>query len=118
MRYTNLKTGAVIDSSFIISGGDWVRQQEHKEKQTEVFEDLENKNSEQDINQIDENQQVDTQDLVVENNQEENSTKSSGNVFDDITKEQIIQELKAFGVEHNPRDKKQVLYDLMMQHGK
>lgn len=38
--------------------------------------------------------------------------------FDGITIAQIKQELDAFGVEYNPKDKKQVLYDLMMQHGK
>ena len=31
-----------------------------------------------------------------------------------LNKKDIIQELEAMGIEHNPRDKKQVLYDLMM----
>lgn len=35
MRYVNTKTGAVIDSSFTISGGDWIAEKESL-KQAEI----------------------------------------------------------------------------------
>lgn len=44
--------------------------------------------------------------------------EQTGNAdIDSINKKDIIQELEAMGIEHNPRDKKQVLYDLMMSQG-
>lgn len=39
MRYKNTKTGAIIDSSCIISGGDWVK--ETKPKTTKKVESKE-----------------------------------------------------------------------------
>ncbi|MDT2848766.1 hypothetical protein P7H60_06290 [Vagococcus carniphilus] len=106
MRYINLKTGAVIDSSFAISGGDWIKDIEFKAQQTGVIENPETPNSEE-ITQPDKN-------VVEETIQEEQNSTGQ----EEITKEQIMQELDAFGIEYNKRDKKQVLYDLMMQHGK
>lgn len=109
MRYINLKTGAVIDSSFAISGGDWIIEQEPKEQHVGTVE----------IPEIPEASNLEdaaqnNKTIVVETTQpEQNSTDQ-----EEITKAQIMQELDAFGVEYNPRDKKQVLYDLMMQHGK
>ena len=35
--------------------------------------------------------------------------------YDDITKAEIIEELDRKGIEYNPRDKKQVLYDLLIK---
>lgn len=40
--------------------------------------------------------------------------KAESDDLTDITKKEIMQELDALGVEYNPRDKKQELYDLMM----
>ncbi|MFW3538211.1 hypothetical protein [Vagococcus fluvialis] len=109
MRYINLKTGAVIDSSFAISGGDWIIEQEPKEQHVENVEIPkipEASNSEEAA----QNDKTIVEETILP---EQNATDQ-----DEITKAQIIQELEAFGIEHNPRDKKQVLYDLMMQHGK
>lgn len=106
MRYKNLKTGAVIDSSFAISGGDWINAIEFKAQQTGVIENPETPITEG-ITQPDKN-------VVEETTQEEQNSTGQ----EEITKEQIMQELDAFGIEYNKRDKKQVLYDLMMQHGK
>lgn len=108
MRYKNLKTGAVIDSSFVISGDDWVLESEKKQmKSSEIQEQVADKNTETKI--VSNNNEDEKQ----ENQEEQNAGDS-----EEITKAQIMQELDAFGVEYNPRDKKQVLYDLMMQHGK
>ena len=35
--------------------------------------------------------------------------------YDDITRAEIIEELDRKGIEYNPRDKKQVLYDLLIK---
>ena len=35
--------------------------------------------------------------------------------IDDITKPEIIEILTEKGIEHNPRDKKEVLYNLMIE---
>lgn len=34
--------------------------------------------------------------------------------YDGITKDEIIEKLKEKGIEHNPKDKKEVLYDLLV----
>lgn len=112
MRYKNMKTGAVIDSSFIISGDDWVRSIELKAQQTgiiEIPENQETNETEEENNQTAENQNA------VKNDIPENTSSTD---LEEITKAQIMQELGAFGIEYNKRDKKEVLYDLMMQHGK
>ena len=36
-------------------------------------------------------------------------------LYDDITRAEIIEELDRKGIEYNPRDKKQVLYDLLIK---
>ena len=36
-------------------------------------------------------------------------------LYDDITRAEIIEELDRRGIEYNPRDKKQVLYDLLIK---
>ncbi|MDG3374413.1 hypothetical protein P5D95_23110 [Vibrio parahaemolyticus] len=98
MRYKNTKTGAVIDSSFVISGDDWARVEKSKEQ------------IKQEIHQvIDEEQQEEQQEAIESKTGDEN--------FDSITVPQIKQELDAFGIEYNPRAKKQELYDLMMAQG-
>lgn len=123
MKYRNTKTGATFSSPFAISGGNWVKvdsiEDEQKEiiqeteilQETEVIKEGTTNSDETEINQQ-------NQDRNEETNQNTETSQSSGTDFDSINKEQIIQELKAFGIEHNSRDKKQVLYDLMMQHGK
>lgn len=109
MRYKNTKTGAVIDSSFVISGDDWARVEKPKEQ------------IKQEIHQvIDEEQQEERQEEQVEKQVEQEATeesKTGDENFDSITVPQIKQELDAFGIEYNPRAKKQELYDLMMAQG-
>ncbi|MFB8539432.1 hypothetical protein [Enterococcus thailandicus] len=104
MRYKNTKTGAVIDSSFVISGDDWARVEKPKEP------------IKQEIHQvIDEERQEEQVEKQAE--QEATESKTGDENFDSITVPQIKQELDAFGIEYNPRAKKQELYDLMMAQG-
>lgn len=98
MRYFNTLTKATIDTDFKISGGDWVLENESKEAVVDIqANDADSKKAEQE--QVVEEPNVD------------------GN-YDGITKDQIMQELDAFGVEYDKRANKQVLYDLMMEQGK
>ena len=98
MRYFNTLTKATIDTDFKISGGDWVLENESKEAVIDIqANDADSKKAEQ-------------EQVVEESNVDEN--------YDGITKDQIMQELDAFGVEYDKRANKQVLYDLMMEQGK
>lgn len=104
MRYLNKKTGAVIDSSFAISGGDWVLEGETPQVKQE-------------------NQQVTPPNAKEEPPKQEpvvpqTNAKGANDAFDSITVAQIKQELDAFGIEYDKRANKQVLYDLMMSQGK
>ncbi|WP_459904550.1 hypothetical protein [Enterococcus thailandicus] len=103
MRYKNTKTGAVIDSSFVISGDDWARVEKTKEPTKQEMTKV-----------IDEEHQQEQQEQV---EQEAIESKTGDENFDSITVPQIKQELDAFGIEYNPRAKKQELYDLMMAQG-
>lgn len=96
MEYRNTKTGAIIDSPCIISGGDWIKLKEENKPQTEELNEIKKNNEVEDIDEVEE----------VEEPEED---------FDGITVKQIKQELDAFGIKYNPRAKKQELYDLMMQ---
>lgn len=103
MEYKNTKTGVNFSSPFIISGGDWVLVEKTKEL------------TKQEIHQvIDEEHQQEQQEQV---EQEAIESKTGDENFDSITVPQIKQELDAFGIEYNPRAKKQELYDLMMAQG-
>ncbi|MCT1194020.1 hypothetical protein EFL90_04825 [Lactococcus lactis] len=98
MRYFNTLTKATIDTDFKISGGDWVLENESKEAVVDIqANDADSKKAEQ-------------EQVVEESNVDGN--------YDRITKDQIMQELDAFGVEYDKRANKQVLYDLMMEQGK
>ena len=98
MRYFNTLTKATIDTEFKISGGDWVLENESKEAVVDIqANDADSKKTEQ-------------EQVVEESNVDGN--------YDGITKDQIMQELDAFGVEYDKRANKQVLYDLMMEQGK
>ncbi|MGX7012666.1 hypothetical protein [Lactococcus cremoris] len=98
MRYFNTLTKATIDTDFKISGGDWVLENESKEAVVDIqANDADSKKAEQ-------------EQVVEESNVDGN--------YDGITKDQIMQELDAFGVEYDKRANKQVLYDLMMEQGK
>lgn len=98
MRYFNTLTKATIDTEFKISGGDWVLENESKEAVVDIqSNDADSKKPEQ-------------EQVVEESNVDGN--------YDWITKDQIMQELDAFGVRYDKRANKQVLYDLMMEQGK
>lgn len=98
MRYFNTLTKATIDTEFKISGGDWVLENESKEAVVDIqANDADSKKAEQ-------------EQVVEESNIDGN--------YDWITKDQIMQELDAFGVGYDKRANKQVLYDLMMEQGK
>ncbi|MCT3085718.1 MAG: hypothetical protein L0J96_05925 [Lactococcus lactis] len=98
MRYFNTLTKATIDTDFKISGGDWVLENESKEAVVDIqANDADSKKTEQ-------------EQVVEESNVDGN--------YDGITKDQIMQELDAFGVEYDKRANKKVLYDLMMEQGK
>lgn len=94
MEYRNTKTGAIIDSPCIISGGDWVEWAEKEINEIKAKE----------VNEVEE---------VKEIKEAEESEKEED--FDGITVKEIKQELDAFGIKYNPRAKKQELYDLMIQ---
>lgn len=98
MRYFNTLTKATIDTDFKISGGDWVLENESKEAVVDIqANDADSKKAEQ-------------EQVVEESNVDGN--------YDWITKDQIMQELDAFGIRYDKRANKQALYDLMMEQGK
>ncbi|MBC8589333.1 hypothetical protein [Paratissierella segnis] len=97
MRYKNTKTGAIIDSPCRISGGDWI---EVKEKINET--------QAEEVNEVEEVEEIEEIKEAEEDPEKEED-------FDGITVKEIKQELDAFGIEYNPKARKQELYDLMMQ---
>lgn len=80
MKYINTRTGAIIDSPCLISGGDWIEYGKQKPKKEVVKE--------------------------VKKTVEETST--------DLTKEEVMNELDALGMEYNKKAKKEDLIKLMM----
>lgn len=87
MKYKNTKTGAIIDSPCIISGGDWI------ELKKEI--------------QIEEIEAEETEEI-----EEIEDTSVEG--LDGVTKKEIMQELEAMGIEYDPRARKETLYNLML----
>ena len=92
-KYVSKKTGAIIETSCVLSG-DWV-----------LFEPQSNPEVKE-VAQI-EVKEVHTDDPL------ENDAQ-----FKNINIEQIKQELDAFGVKYDPKAKKKELYDLMLAQGK
>lgn len=87
--YRNLKTGAVIDSPYNLTGANWVlesefKKEEVKEVKKEVPKPVKKKES-----------------------------KLVDKKVDEITKAEIIQELEAFGIEYNKNMTKKELIDLL-----
>lgn len=91
MLYENIKTGVVINSPCLISGGDWVLQSDIKKQTESKAEEVIDKEPE---------------DMI----EEDDNLKK-------LTKEDIMQELDAFGIEYDKKATKAELYDLMMNHG-
>lgn len=97
MKYRNTKTGAVIDSPCTISGGDWIVYDED-----EVTQDFEKEGQ--------------TNDTIEDDNENENQEESQeSDDVAELSKKEIIQELKALGIKFNPNANKKELYDLMMK---
>jgi predicted transcriptional regulator len=101
MKYKNTKTGAIIDSPCIISGGDWINLEEEV-KEIEEFEK---------VGMIVE--KIAEVAKMVEETKVEEEEEIEG--IEGITVKEIKQELDAFGIKYNPRAKKQELYDLMIK---
>lgn len=97
MLYKNTNTGAILDSPCVISGGNWV---EYAQEVPEVV-----KNN---VSEVEKNDLAAPKDSKVPEQE-----KPSGEIKD-FTKDEIMQELDAFGIDYNPKSKKQELYDLMM----
>lgn len=89
MKYQNIKTQVIIDVDSKISGSNWVE----VGKPTKKMPKIKSKKPE---------------------NTPVNDTEAD-NVPNNITKDQIMKELDAFGIKYNVNDKKQALYDLMMK---
>ena len=107
MRYKNTKTGAIIDSPCRISGGDWIEVKEkinetqaEEVNEVEEVEEIKGKKVEGEIKKV-------TKEII------EVEEEIEG--IEGITVKEIKQELDAFGIEYNPKARKQELYDLMMQ---
>jgi len=63
---------------------------------------------------IEETEKQDENDLTEQpTSEDDESTNIIG--IDDITKPEIIEILREKGIEHNPKDKKEVLYELMIK---
>lgn len=112
MEYRNKKTGIVIDIQSKLSGDDWELVETEgkavKEEQQDIIPVAPTSSDSESVLEPE-------PELISEPDPDE----PTGNVdIDSLKKEDIIQELEAMGIKHNPRDKKQVLYDLMMSQGK
>lgn len=103
--YKNTKTGAIVDSSCIISGENWIKVDDGDE-QVDVLVDID----------------VDHAPMDSETPYEEG--KEGEDVIDDseydpemepVSKKEIMQELDAMGIKYNARASKKDLYDLMKQ---
>ena len=107
MEYRNKKTGFTFFSNCKIGGADWEIVTDEKEKEGESGQK----------EKQEEGQQTNPSKEVPENDGEDDKSTGDGDI-DTLNKNDIIQELEAMGIKHNPRAKKQELYDLMMSQGK
>ncbi|WP_348920129.1 hypothetical protein [Enterococcus rotai] len=100
MEYKNTKTKVVISTNCVITGGDWVPFDSDLAPDKGLKAD------------------APIQEEPATQQRQVHESAEDTEAFDGITRAQIMQELDAFGVEYDPKTKKQVLYDLMMQQGK
>lgn len=91
MKYQNLKTGAVINSTVKLSGPNWV----------EVGKTTKEKPEQPVVAEVEKTVSP--------------PPKMADEEINGITVKQIKQELDAFGIEYDPKAKKKELYDLMKQ---
>ena len=87
MKYLNQKTGAILDSPCQVSGGDWVEYSKQNEKI---------------------NVSVQAAKAIME----EPAGISKGSK--ELTREEVINELEALGIEFNKKAKKEELLKLLM----
>lgn len=90
MKYKNTKTGAILDSPCIISGGDWVAEE------TTIAIEVEAKHVEVKVKEKIEKVEVPEESI------------------EGITVKEIKQELDAMGIKYDPKARKQELYNLML----
>lgn len=102
MEYRNKKTGFSFFSECKISGGDW---------ELVTMEDKAEKEAQQETPVVPPASVAEPEPVVAP----EPDDQTGNPDIDALRKKDIIQELEAMGIDHNPRDKKQVLYDLMMR---
>lgn len=93
MKYKNTRTGVVIVTPCVVSGGNW-------------------KPIDEETEQVNESQKIEETTPVNEPEQEDAASAASDDLAD-ITKKDIMQELDALKIKYDPRAKKQELYDLM-----
>lgn len=96
MKYKNTKTGAIIYSPCVISGGDW-----------EVV--MHNQKGEE----IDGNEEVPSTEEEAKEEKEEKEEDQDESTIEGVTKKQIMQELDAMGIKYDPKARKEELYNLM-----
>lgn len=96
MRYTNTKTGAIVDSPCKIRGGDWIEVTgEQIIPDPSIKEEIE--------------------EIINAEPEIEPEVKSDQDNLDGITVKEIKQELDAMGIKYDPKAKKKDLYDLMFK---
>lgn len=100
MKYKNTKTGAIIDSPCIISGGDWIEYKKEVVKEVEI-EEVDDK--------------VEVAKVVGETKETVEDVEEEIEGIEGITVKEIKQELDAFGIKYSAKAKKQELYDLMVK---
>ena len=92
-KYYNTKTGAIIDSPFLITGENWI----NYEDKVEVDD------SEEDVTEEDSKENI------------EDDVSSDKGLYNKFTKAQIENELEALGVEYDSKASKDELYKLLME---
>ena len=96
MKYKNTKTKAVIDVPCKINGGDWIPLEKAVKEKSEEVKPVETENT----------KEQETEEVAAASN-------NSGSM-DDVTKNEIMQELDSMGIKYDKNAKKAVLYKLMV----
>lgn len=119
MEYVNTKTGATISSPCKISGGDWVEVGTVPRKNPIAQLDIPEHTHILPVESIEaENQKASIKSEEQQGNEENDDSFVNDEAYNSITKNQIKQELDAFGIEYDPKAKKPDLYKLMLSQGK
>lgn len=102
MIYKNTKTGAIVDSSCVISGENWIKVDDIDE-QVDV-----------DVNIDVDNAPIDSE-TPGEEGKEVIDDSEDDPEMEPVSKKEIMQELDSMGIKYNARASKKDLYDLMKQ---